>query len=407
MNFVKERDFTKPKLMKHGDLVIVYERHDALDHFYLSDNAIFNNKFGTFHHNDIIGKPFGTKIQSRSTPGWVYMLEPTPELWSNAVHTRTQIVNELDSSVVTLNLDVFPGCVVVESGTGSGCMTMSLARAVHPNGHVHTFEYNGVRAQKAQEEFNQLGVGHLITVKHRDVCGKYNINSEESVDASSSSGDGAPTVPGGFGSVPKGAADAVFLDLPEPWLALDHVLHVLKPGRGVCCYSPCIEQVMKTCDKLRELKFHSIRMLEVRQRPYDARVLQMETLDLGLSPVEEAANNRSMYDRTNEHQRDKPRSLAPVFKYNASSASDAPSAEESTEAEGEAQGAGAEAEDGAAAKRRRVEISAGGKSKARGKPPPQELVYNQGEMTEDQFEALQSRIKNRPVSSINANSIGD
>jgi tRNA (adenine57-N1/adenine58-N1)-methyltransferase len=64
-------------------------------------------------------------------------------------------VNELDSSVVTLNLDVFPGCVVVESGTGSGCMTMSLARAVHPNGHVHTFEYNGVRAQKAQEEFNQ------------------------------------------------------------------------------------------------------------------------------------------------------------------------------------------------------------------------------------------------------------
>jgi tRNA (adenine57-N1/adenine58-N1)-methyltransferase len=86
MNFVKERDFTKPKLMKHTDLVIVYERHDSLDHFYLSDNAIFNNKFGTFHHNDMIGKPFGTKIQSRSTPGWIYVLEPTPELWSNAVH---------------------------------------------------------------------------------------------------------------------------------------------------------------------------------------------------------------------------------------------------------------------------------------------------------------------------------
>jgi tRNA A58 N-methylase Trm61 len=29
--------------------------------------------------------------------------------------------------------------------------------------------------------------------------------------------------------------------------------------------------VIKTCDKLRELKFHSIRMMEVRQRPYDAR----------------------------------------------------------------------------------------------------------------------------------------
>lgn len=64
-------------------------------------------------------------------------------------------MNELDSSVVTLNLDVAPGSVVVETGTGSGCMTLSLARAVHPNGHVFTFEYNGVRAQKAREEFDK------------------------------------------------------------------------------------------------------------------------------------------------------------------------------------------------------------------------------------------------------------
>jgi tRNA (adenine57-N1/adenine58-N1)-methyltransferase catalytic subunit len=88
MNFVKERDFTKPRLMQNGDLVIVYERHDSLDHFYLAEGIIFNNKYGTFYHNEMIGKPFGSKINSKSSPGYIYLLEPTPELWSSALHVR-------------------------------------------------------------------------------------------------------------------------------------------------------------------------------------------------------------------------------------------------------------------------------------------------------------------------------
>jgi tRNA (adenine57-N1/adenine58-N1)-methyltransferase catalytic subunit len=88
MNFGKERDYTKPRVMNNGDLVIIYERHDSLDHLYLSSGAIFNNKYGTFYHNDMIGKPFGSKIHSKSSSGWIYVLEPTPELWSSAVHVR-------------------------------------------------------------------------------------------------------------------------------------------------------------------------------------------------------------------------------------------------------------------------------------------------------------------------------
>lgn len=173
MNFIARKESeTGPRIMKHGDLVIVYERHDSLNHVYLSKGAILNNKFGAFYHDDLIGKAFGSKVVSRSTSGWFYALEPSPELWSLAVHTRTQIVNELDASIITFNLDVFPGCIVVESGTGSGCMTMALARAIAPTGHVHTFEYNPARSLEAKEEFDKLGVGHLVTVTCKDVCGR-------------------------------------------------------------------------------------------------------------------------------------------------------------------------------------------------------------------------------------------
>ncbi len=57
MNFAKAQDLTDPfpKVMKDGDLVIAYERHDSMDHFYLAAGKILNNKFGSFYHNDFLG----------------------------------------------------------------------------------------------------------------------------------------------------------------------------------------------------------------------------------------------------------------------------------------------------------------------------------------------------------------
>jgi tRNA (adenine57-N1/adenine58-N1)-methyltransferase len=50
---------------------------------------------------------------------------------------------------------LYPGCKVVESGTGSGCFSLSVMRAIAPTGHCYTFEYNPVRAETAREEFKK------------------------------------------------------------------------------------------------------------------------------------------------------------------------------------------------------------------------------------------------------------
>lgn len=66
----------------------------------------------------------------------------------------------------------------------------------------------------------------LITVTVRDIQGK------------------------GFPDEFCGAADSVFLDLPQPWLALPSVRRMLKQDGVLCSFSPCIEQVQRSCEVL-------------------------------------------------------------------------------------------------------------------------------------------------------------
>ncbi len=96
MEFAKVLSPIKPtvRVMCPGDLVITYERHDSMSYLFLEKGKMYNNKFGSFYHDDFIGQPFGTKISSRSTSGWVYALAANPELWSSALNVRP-IVNYL------------------------------------------------------------------------------------------------------------------------------------------------------------------------------------------------------------------------------------------------------------------------------------------------------------------------
>ncbi len=274
MNFTRKDPESLPRVVKEGDVVICYQGHNSLDFALMKSGEVLQNRFGAFRHDDIIGKPFGQKhfTFSEDSEQHILVLEPTPELWSNSLRTRTQIVDEMDASLVTFMLNVKPGERVIESGTGSGCMTLSLARAVNHKskpGHVYTFEYNPVRAEAAKDEFKLLGVDKCVTVQCVDVCAKY-----DKVGG------------GGFPGVEKASVDSVFLDLPEPWHALPYALELMKPNRPICCYSPCIEQVIETCAKLRELGFHTVRMMESKHRLSDTKQVELEQVNLGLDDNE-------------------------------------------------------------------------------------------------------------------------
>lgn len=185
------------------------------------------------------------------------------------------------------------------------------------------------------------------------------------------------------------------------------------------------------------------------------RVMEMETVDLGLSPEGEALNNRSARDRTGVHQRTKPRqNFNPMFiprtGTSTAGAEDGAGAAESI-GDGGAKGDNVEGMDCAdgvrgigeaevevgtengtkgttaasgdrSNKRRRYAFKSGAEGteepaerevereeeeeggQEKGQENPEGAaseVYRQGDMTDAQFLNLQNRIKNRPVSAVN------
>lgn len=117
----------------------------------MTSNGYVDNRFGRFKFCDIIGKPFGSKITSKK--GFMYALRPTPTLITQSLPHRTQILYNVDISVILLRLDIKPGSVVVESGTGSGSLSSSFATAVQDRGHLYTYEFNEDRYLKVKGEF--------------------------------------------------------------------------------------------------------------------------------------------------------------------------------------------------------------------------------------------------------------
>ncbi|AES63902.1 tRNA methyltransferase complex GCD14 subunit [Medicago truncatula] len=209
-----------------GNLVIVYVKHGNMKAVTVSEGSVFQNSLGAFKHSDWIGKPFGSKVFNNKGD-FVYLLAPTPELWTLVLNHRTQILYIPDISFVIMYLEIVAGCLVLESGTGSGSLTTSLARAIAPNGHVYTFDFHEQRAASARDDFERIGLSSLISCGVRDIQGE------------------------GFPDELNELADSVFLDLPQPWLAIPSAAKMLKQDGTFCSFSPCIEQVQRSCDALQ------------------------------------------------------------------------------------------------------------------------------------------------------------
>lgn len=219
------------------------------------------------------------QLHSVNKKGFVYLLRPSPELWTISLPHRTQILYAPDMAFVAMKLNLSPGACVVEAGTGSGSFTHFLARTVgrgppasngagqtHAawptqrapsevprhrtdapyDGRVYSFEFHAERVEKARAEFTAHGLDTTVVLHHRNVC------------------------KAGFGLTHE--ADAVFLDLPAPWEAVTFAKDALRRDvmTRICCFSPCIEQVLRTVTALSDAGYTDIATYESLVRTHES-----------------------------------------------------------------------------------------------------------------------------------------
>jgi tRNA (adenine57-N1/adenine58-N1)-methyltransferase catalytic subunit len=205
----------------------------------LEKDGVLHSHRGVVQHNDLIGKPWGTKTSSH-TGNPFFLLQPSLADLIRGIPRSTQIMYPKDIGFILLTLGVGPGTKVLEAGTGSGGLTTALAYSVGNEGHVLSYDKREEQQKTAIKNIEKFGLAKRVTFKIRDIAD-------------------------GFDEV---GVDALFLDVPNPYDYLVQVKNALKPGGFFGTILPTTNQVIRLLPELRRNLFSFIEVVETSIRYY-------------------------------------------------------------------------------------------------------------------------------------------
>lgn len=201
----------------------------------------FHTHRGFLRHDELLGRPEGTSIESSGGATFV-AVRPSLTDFVLKMPRGAQVVYPKDIATILVAADIAPGSVVLEAGTGSGALTIALVRAVGEHGRVISYEAREDHQQRARANIEAfLGkVPDTLELRLGDV-----------------------TV-----GVDDTGIDRVVLDLPEPWRVIETAQRASRPGALFCSYVPTVPQVAQTAEALRGAGFIDVSTTETLVRSW-------------------------------------------------------------------------------------------------------------------------------------------
>ncbi len=258
------------KIVDEDDLVLLVSHTRKRYLIRLTADAELHTHRGIVKHDDIIGKPLGREITTHLGAPFVLFTPSLSDLLQE-IKRATQIIYPKDISYILLNLNIQPGCRVLEAGTGSGGLTIALARYVGTTGMVYSYEVNENPLNVARQNLEMVGLCDRVTLKQRDIAKGFDETD----------------------------VDALFLDVREPWDFIDQTRAALVDGGFFGAIVPTTNQVARLIQTLMPKNFSDIEVSELLLRHYKANPNRLRPTDRMVAHTGYLIFARKMSDITN------------------------------------------------------------------------------------------------------------
>lgn len=234
-----------------GDLILLLGPDGKRIILKLSAGQQIHTHLGFMTHDSLVGLVYGSLVKTQLGHPFVLLKPSTLDLVMHVKRT-SQIVYPKEIGYVLLKMNIVPGARVVEAGTGSGALTLALARAVRPTGKVYSYEEREGMQANARHNLESAGVSECVEFKVRDI--RVGFDEHE--------------------------ADALFLDVREPWLFLSQAHAALTGGGFFGALVPTTNQVSETLIEMERLGgWIEIEVSEILHRFYKTTAQRLRPAD--------------------------------------------------------------------------------------------------------------------------------